>query len=541
MRWKILIKACIFTNGSNLNKYMLHKHFKKFPIGLSTLDEIVSYGYYYVDKTPFVDRLLSAGKYYFLSRPRRFGKSLLIDTLKQAFLGNKAIFKGLYLENHWDWKQQYPVIHISFASNQKESAKYTLEDKIAALLEANATNYGVFLRGKDYSDQFAHLINDIYQKSKQKVVVLIDEYDKPILDAIADIALAEKLRDILRGFYGVIKDNDNKLQFVFFTGVTKFAKAGIFSGLNNLNDITYDAKYATICGYTQTELENTFAGLFTSEELPDIKAWYNGYYFADNDGVYNPFSILNFFDKNKKFGNYWFTSGTPSFLVHLFKQQQFYIPDLENIEMNINDIESFNIEAIPLLPLLLQTGYLTIKSTYRRGIVTMYTLSYPNLEVRQSLNDCLAEMNVDKTVKNLTYRALNSALTEHRFDNITQILTSLFAAIPHDWYRNNNIQHYEGFYCATVYCYLMGLGYIVIAEDVTSQGKIDMTVMLDESIVIMEFKLTTNGDAPSALTQIKNQHYADKYISLQKPIYLLGISFDPEKRNVRECVFELNK
>lgn len=518
---------------------MANKRFKKFPIGLSTLGEIVPYGYYYVDKTPFVDQLVSAGKYYFLSRPRRFGKSLLLDTLKQAFLANKAIFKGLYLEHHWDWKQHYPVIHISFASNQKESAKYTLEDKIAALLESNANTYGVLLRGKDYSDQFANLIHDIHQKSNQKVVVLVDEYDKPILDAISDITIAEGLRDILRGFYSVIKDNDDKLQFVFLTGVTKFAKAGIFSGLNNLNDITYDPHYTTICGYTQTELENTFAELFTPEELPDIKAWYNGYYFTGNEGVYNPFSILNFFAKNKQFGNYWFTSGTPSFLVRLFQQRQFYIPDLENIEMNASDIQSFNIETIPLLPLLLQTGYLTIKSTYRRGIVTMYTLSYPNLEVRQSLNDCLAEMNVDQTVKNTTYNALNTALTEHRFDNISQILTSLFAAIPHDWYRNNDIQRYEGFYCATVYCYLMGLGYIAIAEDVTSQGKIDMTVILDDSIVIMEFKLTTNGDAQSALTQIKDQHYADKYISLQKPIYLLGISFDPDKRNVRECVCEL--
>ena len=169
----------------------------------------------------------------------------------------------------------------------------------------------------------------------------------------------------------------------------------------------------------------------------------------------------------------------------------------------------------------------------------MYVLSYPNFEVKRSLNNSLAEMNVDQTVKNTTYNALNKALTQHRFENITPILTSLFAAIPHDWYRNNDIQHYEGFYCATVYCYLTGLGYTAIAEDVTSQGKIDMTLLLDDSIVIMEFKLTTNGDAQSALTQIKNQHYADKYTSLKKPIYLVGISFDPDKRNVRECVFEL--
>lgn len=370
-------------------------------------------------------------------------------------------------------------------------------------------------------------------------MILVDEYDKPILDAISDTSVAEKMRDILRGFYSVIKDHDDKIQFAFFTGVSKFAKAGVFSGLNNLGDITYNPNYTTICGYTQTELEHTFAGLFTSEELPEIKAWYNGYYFTGNEGVYNPFSILNFFANNKQFGNYWFASGTPSFLIHLFKQRQFYIPDLEESEMSADDVQSFNIDTIPLLPLLLQTGYLTIKSTYRRGGAIMYVLSYPNFEVKRSLNNSLAEMNVDQVVKNTTYNTLNKALTQHRFDNITPILTSLFAAIPHDWYRNNDLQRYEGFYCATVYCYLVGLGYTAIAEDVTSQGKIDMTLMLDDSVVIMEFKLTTNGDAQSALAQIKDNHYADKYMALEKPIYLVGISFDPEQRNVRECVFEL--
>jgi hypothetical protein len=525
--------ASVLYNGR-----MNSKSIKKFPIGLSTLEEIVFEGYYYVDKTLFVDKLAHSGKYYFLSRPRRFGKSLLLDTIKQAFLGNQAVFKGLYLEHHWDWEKRYPVIHISFASNQIEEDTNIFKQKIFNLLQDAAADNQVALRGELYSSQFSNLIRDIHQKYQQKVVILIDEYDKPILDAMADISVADKIRDILRGLYGVIKDNDDKIQFAFLTGVTKFAKAGIFSGLNNLNDITFNPNYTTICGYTQTELEDTFAGLFTSEELPEIKAWYNGYTFGGNESVYNPFSILNFFDNNKQFGSYWFASGTPSFLIHLFKQRQFYIPDLENAEMSAGDVDSFDFEEIPLLPLLLQTGYLTIKSTYRRGIVTRYVLSYPNLEVRQSLNDRLAQMNVNETVKNTAYNALNKAFIEHRFENIGQILTSLFAAIPHDWYRNNDIQRYEGFYCATVYSYLVGLGYTAIAEDITSQDRIDMTVILDESIVIMEFKLTTKGDAQSALAQIKQQHYADKYLSLQKPIYLVGISFDPDKRNVRECVFE---
>ena len=409
------------------------------------------------------------------------------------------------------------------------------------MLQEIAIHHQVSLRGELYSSQFSNLIDDIFQKHEKPVVVLIDEYDKPLLDAITDIPVANEVRDVLRSFYSVIKDKDSQLRFVFFTGVSRFAKAGVFSGLNNLQDITYNFNYTTICGYTQSEFEQTFADILTPEELPEIKAWYNGYYFTGNESVYNPFSILNFFANNKQFSNYWFESGTPTFLIHLFKQQQFYIPNLESVEMNATDLQSFEIEKIPLLPLLLQTGYVTIKSVQRRGTVTMYRLSYPNLEVRQSLNDRLAEMNVDSIVKNATYNALNTVLVQHHFENLSTVLNSLFAAIPHDWYRNNNIQRYEGFYCATVYCYLIGLGYTAIAEDVTSQGKIDMTLMLDDSIVILEFKLTTQGDAQSALAQIKNQHYADKYRSQQKPIYLVGLSFDPEQRNVRECVFEIFK
>ncbi len=511
---------------------------KKFPIGISTLEKIRSENFYYVDKTAFIDKLVSEGQYYFLSRPRRFGKSLIIDTLKQAFLGNQEIFKGLYLEHHWDWGKKYPVIHISFASNQPETTDYSLQNKIASILLFNARRYGVALQGASYSEQFAFLIHDLKEKYKTNIVVLVDEYDKPILDAITDIALAKKNRDILRSLYSVIKDNDDKIQFAFLTGVSKFAKAGVFSGLNNLNDITYDEQYSTICGYTQQELETTFQAHLIPEDLPKIKAWYNGYYFLGNEGVYNPFSILNYFSKDKRFSNYWFASGTPTFLIELIKQRQFYIPNLEKSEVSEDDLESFEIEELPLLSLLLQTGYLTIKSVKQQGARLLYELSYPNLEVRLSLNDSLARMSVSHETKNSIYSAMNTALTEQHFEKMKDIFTHLFASIPHDWYRNNNIQNYEGFYCATVYSYFMGLGYQTIAEDVTSQGRIDLTIILDESIVIMEFKLIRNDNAASAMQQIKNKHYADKYLSYQKPIYLLALSFDSEKRNVEECIFE---
>lgn len=511
---------------------------KHFPIGISTLEKIQSDTFYYVDKTMFVEKLATEGQYYFLSRPRRFGKSLLIDTLKQAFLGNQAIFKGLYLEHHWNWKKKYPVIHISFASNQPQTTHYRLEDKILAILQTNAETYTVVLRGKSYSEQFTFLIHDLWAKYQEKVVILIDEYDKPIVDVITDISVAYEIRDILRSFYSVIKDNDDKIQFAFFTGVSKFAKAGIFSGLNNLNDITYHKKYATICGYTQQELENTFQALLTPEDLSKIKAWYNGYYFLGTEGVYNPFSILCFFERGKQFSNYWFASGTPTFLINLIKQRRFYIPHLEKIELTENSLQKFDVDNLPLVPLLLQTGYLTITGKRQVGMTTFYALSYPNIEVRQSFNDCLAEMCVNTETKNDSYLAIHEALSQCHFEKMKPIFTSLFASIPHHWYRNNDIQHYEGFYCATVYTYFMGLGYQAIAEDVTSHGQIDITMILDNLIVIMEFKLTTYGTAQSALQQIKDKNYADKYQSYHKPIYLLALSFDPKKRNVQECVFE---
>jgi hypothetical protein len=275
--------------------------------------------------------------------------------------------------------------------------------------------------------------------------------------------------------------------------------------------------------------------------LPNIKKWYNGYAFLGDETVYNPFSILCFFERNKRFSNYWFTTGTPTFLINLFRERHFYIPQLEEFEVSEDDLDAFDIETLPLPTLLLQTGYLTIRSSQWRGEMMTHILSYPNLEVRMSLNNRLSRMAVSDTVKSLTDTAMNKALKAHDLDRLKDILTSLFASIPHDWYRHNDIQHYEGFYCATVYTYLMGLGYQAIAEDVTSQGQIDMTVILDDSIVIIEFKLSSTADAKSALQQIKDKQYADKYLSHQKPIYLLGLSFDPAQRNVSECLSECVK
>ncbi|MEN9945759.1 MAG: hypothetical protein RLZZ293_145, partial [Pseudomonadota bacterium] len=313
---------------------------KNLPIGIATLAEIRKNNYVYIDKTPHLTNLLK-GKCYFLSRPRRFGKSLLIDTLKEAFSANKELFNGLYLENNWDWSVSYPIIHFDFGGSSGLDSEQVLFDMIMPTLAEVAELYQVNLRTELSIGQLLQwLIRDIYKKHGKKVVLLIDEYDKPILDCITNQEQALRMREILKKLYSIIKSNDKYLKFVFLTGVTKFNKVSIFSGLNNLNDISLDVKYADICGYTQNELETHFAEYLADGNIDraELKKWYNGYNFAglETQKVYNPFDILLFFDKDYQYRNYWFESSTPTFLVELIKTRQYFMPNLESIVIQSN-------------------------------------------------------------------------------------------------------------------------------------------------------------------------------------------------------------
>src|SRR3990167_6257273 len=476
------------------------------------------------------------GKYYFLSRPRRFGKSLFLDTLKQAFLGNKALFKGLHLENNWDWDKTYPVIHISFASethdvNLLEKNMHEIVNRIIRFYQLDNLLSETLLNIK-----FSLLISQLYSKFNQPVVVLVDEYDKPILDNIENSENAAYARGLLKSLYSVIKDSDQYLKFVFLTGVSKFSKAGLFSGLNNLSDITLNANYADICGYTQADLEREFSHYLTEGNVDKttLKLWYNGYNFTgtEHQKVYNPFDILLFFSNNFYYKEYWFETGNPQFLIKLIQKNQYYFPNMENTTIIESDLSSFDVDNIPLPTLLFQTGYLTIKKDIMLGTMRGFALTYPNLEVKASLNNKLAELGSSTDIKNITVRNLLACLHSSDLAELGNVFQRHFASIPHDWYRNNNIQHYEGFYASIVYSYFCALGYTVIAEDNTNTGKMDLTVILPDKILILEFKLKKNGDAASALLQIKNKQYPSKYIAEAKPIYLLGISFNTETRNI---------
>ncbi|MFZ9034647.1 MAG: ATP-binding protein [Francisellaceae bacterium] len=514
---------------------------KKLPIGISSLQKIIKGDYVYIDKTRHVHNLVNTGGgYYFLSRPRRFGKSLLIDTIKEAFSGNKALFKGLYLEHNWDWERTYPVLYFSFGEGNVPSARET-DAKINSFLDEYYSYYQIENVYEEISTRFAYLIKQLSNKHN-RVVILVDEYDKPILDNVEDSEKAIAIRQRLKNFYSVIKSQDANIQFAMLTGVSKFSKVSLFSDLNNLNDITLDGQYADICGYNQAELEASFKAHLDEGQVDYklLKRWYNGYNFTGNEAqkVYNPFDILLFISKGYRYYNYWFETATPTFLIKMVEKNRYFIPDLENLVVGESMLSKFDIDMMPVATLLFQTGYLTIKETVARGVRTAYRLSYPNYEVKSSLNESLAMIGTTPDRREQVLDSLVDVFEYNNFQSLQNILSRHFASIPNDWYRNNNIHKYEGFYASIVYSFLAALGYDLIAEDVTNHGRIDLTLIMPDKIVIIEFKLARYGDAKAAIEQIRSRGYAQKYQNLKRDIHLLGISFDPAARNVVDLKFE---
>ncbi len=511
---------------------------KTLPIGASTLSSIKSENCYYVDKTHFVKQLVDNGRYYFLSRPRRFGKSLFVDTLKQAFLADKKYFQGLFLEKNWDWSVQYPVIHISFGAGVIESPEQ-LNEVLSYNLDRLFQIYQIENKYSLPNIRFQELIQKLHQKYQQRVVILIDEYDKPILDNITNTALAIKMREGLKNFYSVIKDCDQWLKFVFLTGVSKFSKVSLFSGLNNLKDITLDSRYACLCGYTSEELQTTFQDRLERVDLSLLKRWYNGYNFL-GEPVYNPYDVLLYLD-SMQFKNYWFETATPSFLLKLIKNQKYFLPNLENVKSTETLLSSFEVDRIELETLLFQTGYLTITGQKQVGVREVFKLSYPNLEVQMSLTDYILHdlTTTDLTTQENNKIALYESLEAADFETLEKTFHALFASIPYNWYVNNPMNDYEGYYASVFYCYLAALGVELIGEDTTNRGRIDLTLKLDDKVYIIEFKLADNSNENSALQQIKQQCYFEKYQDSGATIYLIGVEFDTEAKNIGRFDWEL--
>jgi len=507
---------------------------QKLPAGIQSFEEIRSDNYIYVDKTEFIFNLINRGKYYFLSRPRRFGKSLTLDTIKCLFEGKKELFVGLYIFDKWNWAERNPVIRISFGSQKGESAN-ELKIYIENIIEKYARENNIVLTTTFYYEKFFELIEKLREKTSQKVVILIDEYDKPILDNIEDVEVAKEMREVLKGFYQVLKDCDEYLRFVMLTGVSKFSKVSIFSGLNNLNDITIDERYSAMLGYTQEELEKYFEEYLDGVDKELMKKWYNGYKWG-SESVYNPYDVLLFFDKGKKYDSYWFNTGTPSFLIKLLMQKKFYIPDIENISADEFILSSFDIENIHPVALLFQTGYLTIKEINRfNGGLAEYVLSYPNFEVKYALNSVILKDYTNEV--NLGYSKIGiiKELQSGKVEGLINMMKVVFSGIPYNWYIQNELDKYEGYYSSIFYSAIQSLGIECIAEDVTNKGRIDLTVKIGDYIYIFEFKVIEDDNVKkSALEQIIERKYFEKYDKNNKRIVLVGIEFSKEMRNIKK-------
>ncbi len=511
------------------------------PLGVQNLKEVIEKGHLYVDKTQAVHDLLTNGKYYFLSRPRRFGKSLFLDTLKELFEGNEPLFQNLYIHEKWDWSNRYPVIKIDFAEGVLRNRE-ELDRRIYRILHENQVRLGITCtqENNDIPGCFSELICHAHEKYGKRVVILIDEYDKPILDNIENRKVAAEMRDGVKNLYSVMKGQDAHIRFVLMTGVSKFSKVSLFSGINQLKDITLSARYATICGYTQKDLETTFASHLAGVDWEELKRWYNGYAFL-GEPVYNPHDILLFLSENKTYRNYWFETGNPSFLIKLFKQKRYFLPDLEDIEVSEEILNSFDIEQINPITLLFQSGYLTVESTRTHLMRFVFRLKVPNQEVRLALCDQLISGYAGLENEKLGIQThLYDALKQGDLTNLTAVVKRLFAAIPWRNFTNNDLPKAEGYYASVLYAFFASLNATIIPEDITNHGQVDMTIKLEGYIYVIEIKMEqettpTSRQARSnpALKQIQERNYSEKYkAEPAKGLFEVGLVFSAEARNL---------
>jgi len=509
---------------------------KRLPIGLQDFRTIIEEDYKYVDKTRYIHKFVTSGKFFFLSRPRRFGKSITITTMQELYLGSRELFKGLWIEDHWDWSKKRPVLRLSFTAIPHQSLG--LETALLQELGIIAKGFQIELSSQGAAAQFKELILRLSEKGK--VVVLIDEYDAPIVNYLGkDIAKAYQNRDLLKEFYTVLKDLDAVLELVFLTGVSKFSKVGIFSGLNNLRDLTMDAQYATMLGYTQQELEANFGEeieqvaqklkLSVPSLLDKMRVWYNGYRFEeDAERVYNPVSCNLFFEQ-QKFQNFWFSTGTPSFLVNLLKAEGVF--DLHFPATSLSGFESFELDRLKPVALLFQTGYLSIQSKDEDGLVI---LDYPNKEVRDSMLEILIEgfVGVDAELSAALVIKIRNAFRANDLERVIQILQEVFKKLPYFLH-----EHYpEKFFHAAIHLLFSYLGIRIHSEVCTSDGRVDSLVETDTHIYILEYKLEQSAQV--ALEQIKNKRYYQAYWNVGKPVVGVGVNFSSETKNIEGWLAE---
>lgn len=502
----------------------------KLPIGIQTFEEIINNDYVYVDKTENIHRIITSGKYYFFSRPRRFGKSLLLSTMKSIYEGKKELFKGLWIENNRDWTRVNNVLHFRFSSQGINTLG--LEKGLLIMLSEEAKRLNIRLEKESYDLQFQELI--IKAATNRKVVVLIDEYDKPIIDHLDNLEQAVTNRQILKRFYSILKDADPYLELVFITGVSRFAKTSIFSDLNNLTNLTLDDETLSLLGFTYEEVAHYFDNQLhkiakknktTFEETVEkMRFWYNGYSWNGDIKVYNPFSLLQFM-RSGRYNNYWFDSGTPTFLTNQLRKQR--VHKIENTTVSDMTLSSYDLEFLNPYTLLFQTGYLTIKSIPANGI---FELDYPNNEVKISLEEHLLNafshdrMEMGKT----TAYHIAQALKVGNIEAVIDFLNATFASLPYQLWQKEN----EAFYHAIIHLSMSLMGVYIQSELTMATGRLDAKVTTDDAIYILEFKLGKSAEI--AIQQIEEKGYFKPHQNSGKKLIGVGINFSKEVKEIND-------
>ena len=502
---------------------------RKYPIGLQDFRSIKEEGFLYIDKTRLIHTLIESGKYYFLSRPRRFGKSLLLSTIKEIFNGSKDLFTGLWIENQRDWSRKHPVIHLKLS--QINYQNFGLAVALSKELDAIADDLGIALAELDEKGKFRELIRKA--SAKGRVVILIDEYDKPIIDYLDNLSIAEENRSVFKSFYSVLKDSDEYIRLLMITGVSRFTKVSIFSDLNNLRDITLSPAYSTLVGITQAELESNFPEEIAEMQeqnaniLQTLKTWYNGYSWNGVDRVYNPFSLLNFMS-DRVFHNFWYRTGTPTFLVKMMQQRREF--KFEDLYLSENSLGNFDIENPLSVPLLFQTGYLTIKEYDAAD--NIYTLDYPNKEVQQSLVDALlsAYRDVFPGDSMAVSNGLQKALKANDIEKLIAGLNAIISTIPYDHWKADS----ESIFHIIIHLTFKKIGLDVQSEVHSSRGRCDVLVQTATHIYAIELKL--DATAEQALNQIFEKGYLNPFQSDSRIKTAIGINFSSIKREIENYI-----
>ena len=513
---------------------------KIYPIGIQNFEKIRNDGYLYIDKTALMYQMVRCCSYYFLSRPRRFGKSLLISTLEAYFQGKKELFTGLAVERlEKDWIK-YPILHLDL-NIEKYDTPESLDNILEKSLTAWEKLYGAEPSERSFSLRFAGIIERACKQAGQRVVILVDEYDKPMLQAIGNEKLQKQFRDTLKPFYGALKTMDGYIKFAFLTGVTKFGKVSVFSDLNNLDDISMRKDYVEICGVSDQELHENldielheFAetqGLSYDKLCTKLKEYYDGYHFTHNSiGIYNPFSLLNAF-KYKEFGSYWFETGTPTYLVKLLKKHHYDLEQMAHEETDAQVLNSIDSESTNPIPVIYQSGYLTIKGYDERfGI---YRLGFPNREVEEGFIRFLLPFyaNVNKVESPFEVQKFVREVETGDYDSFFHRLQSFFADTTYEVIREQEL-HYEN----VLFIVFKLVGFYTKVEYHTNDGRIDLVLQTEKFIYIMEFKL--NGTAEEALQQINDKHYALPFEADGRKLFKIGINFSEKTRNIEKWVVE---